>query len=165
LAGYGGIYTPLNAQIEGMNRKIDREKKLAVLAEKIERLQTQCKQIDNWLPKQTDSKEWMQYMLDGIRKLPLKLVKLDFLAPRPVGPFQALVMRIEVEGSYYDLDRLLRWIETNPRLLRVDDIGIGLAKQEQAAAAPVRSAGRDKEKKEENRDKMVMGITVLGLGG
>ena len=145
-----------------MNRKIVREQKLAVLAEKIEQLQTQCKQIDNWLPKQTDSKEWMQYMLDGIRKLPLKLVKLDFLAPRTVGPYQAMVMRIEVEGSYYDLDRLLRWIETNPRLLRVDDVGIGLAKQDPTAGKPM---GRDKEKKAENRDTMIMGITVLGLGG
>jgi Tfp pilus assembly protein PilO len=163
LAGYGGVYTPLSAQIGTMDRKITREQKLAVLAEKLEQLQMHCKQIEKWLPKQTDNKEWMQYMLDGIRKFPLKLVRLDFLAPRPVGPYQALVMRIEVEGSYFQLDQLLRWLETNPRLLRVDDINIGLAKQEQQSFG--RTMGREKEKKEENRDNMVMGITVLGLGG
>lgn len=159
LAGYGAVYTPLSARNDVRNRTIKREQKLADLAEKLEHLQAQCKRLDKWLPKQSDNKEWMQYMLDGIRKFPVKLSKLDCLAPRPVGPYQAVVMRIEMEGSYYELDEFLRWLEQNPRLLRIDEISIGLAKRDQPG-------GRNqKEEKKVDRDAMVMGITVLGLGG
>ena len=101
---------------------------MAELADSLEQLQAQCSSFAKRLPQQADSKEWMQYMHEGIRGFPLKLSKLDCLTPKQIGPYQAVVLTIELEGSFFDLDQFLRWLESNPRLLRVDDISIALAK-------------------------------------
>jgi Tfp pilus assembly protein PilO len=149
LIGYGAVYMPLDEKIVTTGKKIEQEKKLGNLADKLEQLQTQCGKFTKLLPQQTDKKEWLQYMLEGIRQFPMvTLTKLDSLPARAVGPYQAAVLQIEAIGSYYDLDMLLRWLEGNPRLLRVDAIAIstrGDAKQE--------------------KDIVAMRLTVLGLGG
>ncbi|MGD0897141.1 MAG: type 4a pilus biogenesis protein PilO [Thermoguttaceae bacterium] len=147
LAGYVGIYMPLAARIAETTGKLARERKLGELADGLERLQVQCGSFAKRLPPQADSKEWMQYVYEGIRRLPLRLFKLDALAPRQVGPFQAIALQIEVEGTYFDLDQFLRWLESNPRLFRTDDIDLALAK------------GKD------NKDTLVMKLTVLGMAG
>jgi hypothetical protein len=60
-----------------------------------------------------------------------------------------------VGGSLYDLDAFLRWLETNPRMFRIDDITIGLTL----------GAQLNKDKSERNLDDMVMRITVQGMAG
>ena len=147
LAGYAGVYTPLSDQIAAASQKIGRERKLAELANDLEQLQAQCNSFAKRLPQQADSKEWMQYVLEGIRGFPLKLSKLDSLPPQRVGPCLVVALKIELEGSYYELDQFLRWLESNPRLFRADEISIGLAK------------GKD------NRDNMIMQLTALGMAG
>jgi Tfp pilus assembly protein PilO len=154
-AGYFGVYTPLTAQIAETTGKIGRERKLAELADSLEHLQTQVGMFAKRLPYQADSKEWLEYMHEGIRGFPVKLYRLDCLTPRRTGPYQVVVLQIEVGGSLYDLDKLLRWLETNARLFRVDDIMIGMAYGRQPS----------KEKSEQNLDDMVMRVTVLGLAG
>ena len=148
LAGYGGVYTPLAAQVAETTRQITRERKMAELAVGIEQLQERCSSFAKRLPQHTDSKEWMQYVHEGIRQFPLTLSKLACLPPQQVGPYKAIVLQIELEGSFLDVDRFLRWLESNPRLFRVDDITI----------AP----GKDKD----NTDRMMMvKLTVLGMAG
>lgn len=147
LVGYMGVYTPLDDQITATAQKIARERKLAELAADLEQLQAQCNSFAKRLPQQADGKEWMQYMLDGIRSFPLKLTKLDNLATQRLGPCQMVALKIELEGSYYDLDQFLRWLEANPRLFRADEINITLAKSK------------------DNRDDMSMQLTVLGMAG
>jgi hypothetical protein len=155
LAGYGAVYVPLTTQIAKTAQALDRERKMAVLAQSLEHLQTQCARFAKRLPQQADSKEWMQYMHEGIRTFPLKLSKLDCLAPRQIGPYKVMVLTIELEGSLFDLDRFLRWIETNPRFLRADEITIALAAGKE----------RGKPKGSENKDDMTMKLTVLGMAG
>jgi Tfp pilus assembly protein PilO len=147
LVGYMGVYTPLSEQIAATTQKIRKEQKLAELAGDLEQLQTQCNSFAKRLPQQADSKEWMQYMHEGVRGFPLKLSKLESLALQQIGPCQVVALRIELEGSYFDLDQFLRWLELNPRLLRADEMSITLAKSR------------------ENRDDMIMQLTVLGMAG
>jgi Tfp pilus assembly protein PilO len=156
--GYGVIYMPLDEQIRDANNKLVKERKLAALATRLEALQTQCKGFEKRLPPQADSKEWIQYMLDGVRRFTLKLGKLDCLPPKNVGPYKAVILKLELEGTYYELDRFLRWVEANPRLLRVDDIDIALANKNAPRGHP---SGKEQEA---NRDTMVMTLTVLGMG-
>lgn len=161
LAGYAGVYSPLAAQIAEKTDAIKREQKMAELAHSIERLQTQSSIFAKRLPHQADSKEWMQYLHEGIRGCPVKLFRLDCLGPRKMGPYRVVVLKITLEGSLYDLDQCLRWLESNPRLFRVDEISIGLAKSKANGVA----IGKDKGKIEENKDDMMMQLTVLGMAG
>ena len=152
LVGYTGIYEPLSAQIAETRGNIGREQKMAELAASLEQLQARCDSFAKRIPQPDDSKEWIwiQYMREGIRRFPLKLTKLDCLTPMQVGPYRATVLMIGLEGSFYDLDQFLRWLESNPRLLRVDDISIALAEDSTGGAG--------------NKDIMIMQLTVLGLG-
>jgi len=154
LAGYAGVYAPLTAQIAETTTKLRREQKMAELADSLEQLQARCGSFAKRIPQQADSKEWLQYMHEGIRRFPLKLTKLDCLTPRRVGPYRAVVLTIALEGSFFDLDQFLRWLESNPRLLRVDDINIALANGDT----------RGNKGGSANKNDMMMQLTVLGLG-
>lgn len=159
LVGYFAVYSPLSVDIARTTKKLKRERTRAELGGSIEQLQAQCKSYNDRLTQQADSKEWMQYMLDGIRGFSLELCKLDCQPPKSFGPYQAVVFKIELRGSYYELDRYLRWLETNPRLFRTDQIGISLAKK--AKKGP--KVGNDEA--EANKDDMVMQLTVCGMAG
>ena len=73
LAGYYAVFVPLDARIAQTTNKLGRETKLIALAANLERLQKQYSVLEPRVPRQTDTKEWVQYVLDGIRRLPLKM--------------------------------------------------------------------------------------------
>ena len=72
----------------------------------------------------------MQYLLGGIRRFPLRLTALDCDPPRDVGPYKAVVLRVDLEGAFFDMDALLRWLESNPRLFRIDSLRISPSLQQ-----------------------------------
>ncbi len=154
LLGYMVIYTPLAASITNTERQLDKEYKLAGLAKNLEQLHSQCRRFAKRIPSQADSKEWMQYMHEGVRGFPVTLTKLDCLAPKQIGPYQVVVMKLDLTGTYYELNKFLRWLETNPRLLRVDEITFRVLEDRNKA-----------KKKDESKDEMIMNIVVLGLAG
>jgi Tfp pilus assembly protein PilO len=143
--GYLGIYMPLSADIEQTTAKLAAEKKRLDLAHDIEHLRAQYTKLKRRLPKKTDINEWVEYVLSGSRRFPLRLVTLDKDPPREVGPYKAVVLRIEVEGTFPDMNAFLAWLETNERLMRVDSVRI----------QPHRS----------NNGSLVMQVTLLGVMG
>lgn len=145
LAGYVGIYTPLNNGIVDTARRLNQEQKRLDLARDIEHLRTQVESYKDRLPAAKDPNEWVQYVLGGVRGFPLKLVTLDVDTPREMGPYKAVVVRFELEGAFHDMDALLRWFESNERLFRVDAVNIN----------PHRSGNGT----------LVMQLTVLGMMG
>ena len=159
LVGYFAIYSPLSKDIARTTKMLKRERAREELGGSIEQLQAQCKSYNNRLPQQADSKEWMQYLLDGIRGFSLELRKLDCESPKSYGPYQAVVFKIELAGSFYELDRFLRWLETNPRLFRTDQISISLAEKAK------KGRQNSNEDAEVNKDDMVMRLTVCGMAG
>jgi hypothetical protein len=118
--GYGGIYMPLHSDIQQTSRKLKAEQKRLELARDVERLRAQYRKFQQRLPGKTDPNEWVQYVLGGIRQLPVKLVNLDLEASRDIGPYKAIAMRIELEGTFGNLNGFLRWLEGNERLFRID---------------------------------------------
>ena len=62
-----------------------------------------------------------------------------------MGPYKAIVLRIELEGAYADLHGFLGWLETNERLFRIDTVKI----------QPHRSGDGT----------LIMQLTVLGVMG
>jgi Tfp pilus assembly protein PilO len=144
LIGYVGIYMPLSEQIGKTTQKLNRDTKLLELAGTVEQLQEQYRKVETRVPQQTDSKEWMKYMLNAIRRLPVKLSKLDCRPPIGVGPLRGIPFQIELEGTFVELDMFLRWVESDKRFLRVNEVRM----------MPQHSS-----------DVMFMQVTVIGLTG
>jgi Tfp pilus assembly protein PilO len=143
LAGYCAIYMPLDDRIAASTKKLEREVKVTELAAKVEHVQKEYAALAHRVPEQSDAKEWVQYMLEGIRRLPVKMGRFDCRDPKPFGKLKVIVFQIDLEGTFFDLDKFLRWLESNKRLLRVDDF----------ALSPT-SGGR-----------LTMRLTILGLSG
>jgi Tfp pilus assembly protein PilO len=119
---YFAVDTPIEESISVTTRQVAQEKKRLGLALEIEKLRKQVSKFEGRLPQKTDPNEWVQYMLEGVRAYPLKLVLLDTDKPRDLGPYKAIVVRLTLEGGYRDINAFLRWVESNPRLLRIDSV-------------------------------------------
>jgi Tfp pilus assembly protein PilO len=122
--GYAAIYMPLMEQISATARRLEREQKVLGFAENLEQLQKQYRVFADRVPQQTDTKEWVQYVLEGTRQFPVKVLNLDCRDPRAMGPYRVITLQIDLEGPFMELNRFLAWLEANRRLLRVDDITI-----------------------------------------
>jgi len=145
LIGYAGIYMPLSRRIDQTSRNLQRECKRQEMANDVEFLRAQVEKFQDRLPENTDTNEWVQYVLNGIRKFPLKLVTLDSDSPRRCGPYDAVVLHVDLEGDFHDLDALLHWLEANQRLFRVESVAIAPAS--------------------DRTDKLAMRLTLLGVKG
>lgn len=141
--GYLAIYSPLSGKLEDANRRLNVERVRQETYRDIDFLLSQVDMFKSRLPEDTDSNQWVQYVMDGVRQYPVKLVNLDSAPSRSVGPYQAVAMRIDLEGQMRDLDAFLYWLETNERLFRV----------ESARIEPLR----------ENEARRSMHISLLGL--
>jgi Tfp pilus assembly protein PilO len=144
LAGYFAVYEPLSDRIAATTQRISRDKRLLELGESIEQLRKRRQIFHDRLPSAADAKEWVQYVLAGIRQFPLKLCNLDCRNPKAVGPYWAIVLQMELEGSYYDIDKLVSWLESNRRLFRIDSFRISWSP---------------------NTHKNTVYLTVLGMAG
>ncbi len=143
---YAFLYLPVSERISATNKKLDAAKKKLSLAREVEDLRKQFTDVERRLPQQTDTKEWVRYMLGGIHKFPLTLSTLKCHAPRDLGPYKAVVMQIQVSGTYSDLDKFLCWLDANERLFRTDVVRITPTSRD---GGPV----------------LVMQLTVLGVMG
>ena len=125
VVGYMGIYSQLSEWIEESTRELSRLHKRQGLAKEIEFLRCQLGKFDGRLAENADPNEWAQYLIDNIRKFPLRLLSFRPESPRPVGPYTALVFDVTLAGEKIrDLDSFVHWVETNKRLLRVDSLRI-----------------------------------------
>jgi Tfp pilus assembly protein PilO len=119
-AGYALVFSPLSASIDESARKLSAEKKRLEAACEIENLRRQYKSFKDRLPAKTDTNEWVQYILTGVRQFPVNLAGLDPEPIREVGPYKAVALRIDLTGRLPDMNKFLHWLETNERILRVD---------------------------------------------
>ncbi|HLA83984.1 MAG TPA: type 4a pilus biogenesis protein PilO [Thermoguttaceae bacterium] len=139
--GYAGVYTPLSDRISRTTREIKKEREHQQLRNDIEKLRSQVKRVVTRLPKNVDTNEWIQYVLGGVRDLPIKLRNLDSNPPRMVGPYTAVVLRVELVGDYSGLESFLYWIETNERLFRIDGMKLAMARSGDALELKVTLLG------------------------
>jgi hypothetical protein len=142
---YATVYMPLDSSIADTTRMLTLEDKRLSLARDIEHLRAQQKGFQDRLPEVRDPNEWVEYVLGEIRTLPLKLVTLEAKTPVDVGPFKAVVLICELEGAFHDMEQLVRWLEYNDRLFRIDSVRI----------TPHRS----------NNGLLVMQLMILGVMG
>lgn len=121
LAGwYFGIHAPLSGKIEERTTTIKAERDRLELAKLVDHLRNETARVSARIPDDSDGNEWIAFLMNQVRKFPLKLVSLDPRPPTEVGPYKVVSFRMAVEGKYMELERLLRSIETSPRILRVE---------------------------------------------
>lgn len=145
LLGYGAIYVPLSDSIANESRLLAAEQKRNQLAISIQRAEREQAKLAQRLPEDTTTSEWMQYLLNGIRKWPLKLHSLDPKPRRRIGPFQVDEFQVELESGFEDLSNFVEWIETNERLFRIDHVKL----------TPSRNG----------KSQLVLKLTILALNG
>jgi Tfp pilus assembly protein PilO len=141
---YVGIYWPLDAKVADTKRRLTLEENRQQLILDIEKLRDEVKNFKDRVPAQTDTNEWVQYVLGGIRKFPVKVAVLDPAERQRIGPYSIIVLQIELEGMFHDLDAFIHWLESNDRLIRLDAVKL----------TPVRGG-----------PVLQMQLTVLGLMG
>ncbi len=127
-AGYLGVYLPLSSHLDETGRTLQNERRRQALFTEADCLRLQVERFADRVPANTDNNEWIQYVLQGVRKYPLKMTALDAGSLERLGPYQAVQLTVELEGNYRDLDAFLAWLETNRRLFRVDSAKIAPAK-------------------------------------
>jgi len=143
--GYMVVYSPISASIDESGRKLIAEKKRLETACEIESLRDQYQAFKDRLPNKSDTNEWVQYVLSGVRRFPVTLVVLDPDVVRDVGPYKAVVLKIDLKGGLKDMNDFLNWLETNDRLIRIDMVNIQADKQKDGT--------------------LMMRLTVLGVMG
>jgi len=111
----------------------------------VECLRAQVEKFQNRLPQGTDTNEWINYVLCGTRRFPLKLIHLDTDPSRRVGPYEMVVLHVKLEGRHADLDSFLHWLESNERLFRVESVDVSSARCQEG--------------------RLAMQLTVLGMKG
>ena len=121
-AWYGFVYVPMSGRIEQVAKNRAQVEAHLVLARDIEALRRTAEVFKDRLPAHTDTNEWVEYLLAGVRKFPVKLLRLEPQGIRKHGPFDVVLLQVELQGEFQDLDAVLAWLEVNPRFLRVDSL-------------------------------------------
>jgi type II secretory pathway component PulM len=158
---YMAIYQPMQGQLESARQRLDTERKRLALASQVELMREEVARFEQRLPVRAsagspvDPNEAVQYLLDGVRRMPVRLVSVDPGQVQEFGPYKAVSVKIKAEGAYAELDRMLRWVETNPRMFRVDAIIVEPV-QDVGAAARASSSGDPR---------YAMDLTVVGVIG
>lgn len=136
----GGIYLPFSKRIEQVRGQLAAEHDRCDNITGVEKLRKQAESYRSRIGQQSDTNEWVQYILGGLRQLQVKLRDMESKKPRRVGPYRAVTLSLELEGSYSRLKSFLEWLEQSDRLVRVDSVRL-----------------------EKQRSSLVMKIVVLGL--
>jgi Tfp pilus assembly protein PilO len=124
LIGYFVVYTPLRDHIASTNHRWSDVKSHLELARNLEQLRSEFRDVEKRLPHQTDPKEWVQFFLNSISKLPIELRSLQCDSPQDLGPYKAIAFQVDFTATFPHLDEFLTWVELNKRFFRVDSIKI-----------------------------------------
>ncbi len=125
---YFGFYGPTNEQITLTSARAESEQKRAAIAHQIEALRATLSPYQVRIPEHWGQNELNQYVLEHVRQSPLKIIDLRPIKTRDLGAFDNIGMRLQMEGSYENLDGFLRWVENDIRLLRIDTLRVDPAK-------------------------------------
>jgi len=120
--GAVGVYMPLSDQILQRRALVAAEKERYEVIREVELLRREIEGYKPRISAKSDTNEWVQYLLAGSREANVKLRDMESKEPQKVGPYRAVYLVVEVEGTYARLKAFMEWLEQSDRLLRVDNI-------------------------------------------
>jgi hypothetical protein len=118
----GGIYMPLSDKIVLQRRLIATEKKRLDCIRDVESLRRETQLYSPRIDANSDTNEWVRYLLDGCRHSRVRLRDMQSKEPQGIGPYTAVSLVMEVQGQYVHLKAFLEWLEQSNRLLRIETV-------------------------------------------
>jgi type II secretory pathway component PulM len=133
--GFFGVSQPLSARIDSANERLGKASARAQLAGEVSELRHQAALYEKKLSRGVDPNDWTNYLLDGIRKQNVKLVRMDPKDTANLGPCKVLSWQIDIEGDLESLGRVVAFLENGNRLVRIDRVVLQTAKEGQLGMA------------------------------
>jgi Tfp pilus assembly protein PilO len=118
----GAVYYPLSGQITEQRVTLEAEKARLETIHDVETLRRDAKEYRTRVDAQSDTNEWVQYLLAGSRQVGIRLRGMETKEPHKVGPYMAVALTVEVQGTYPQLQNFIAWLDTSDRLLRVETL-------------------------------------------
>ena len=118
------VYMPLSKKIDENKRRLAFEKERNGYIIDCEKLQKEVNTFRSMIGEKSDTNEWANYLLDGIREFQVKLKGMESKQQRKVGPYKAISFGMEIEGTYPELKKYVEWLESSPRLIRIDTLNM-----------------------------------------
>ncbi len=120
----GVIYVPLSKRIERRQRELSGEKYRHEIITDVEKLRKQAGAYRHRIGENSDTNEWVQYLLEGLRQAKVRLRDMESKPTKKVGPYRTVTLTLELDGSYRRLKGFVEWLEGSDRLVRVDSMRI-----------------------------------------
>jgi len=122
LLAVGAVYVPLSDRIASAKADLARQQERREALNDVETLRKQVEFYRQRLRADSDTNQWVQHILAAQRHAQVKLRDMESREPRKVGPYTAVALAVEVEGTYPRLAKFVEWLEQSERLLRIDSV-------------------------------------------
>ena len=113
---------PLSKRIQQTKLQLSAEKDRNENITDVVKLRKQVLSYCDRIDKDSDTNKWVQYILDGLRNFKVKLRTMESKQPRRIGPYQGIILSMEIEGTYSQLKNVVEWLEQSEKLLRIDSM-------------------------------------------
>jgi Tfp pilus assembly protein PilO len=123
-AWYFLFYSPLSDEMALTRTRTSKEQKRITTAREVEVVRKSLVAYKDRVPVKSDLNELIHYVMGRIRSSPLKLVDLQPDKAKAIGPYDAIALRLTMEGTCQEIDELLAWVQKERRLLRVDSLSL-----------------------------------------
>jgi Tfp pilus assembly protein PilO len=118
---YFVFFSPLSERVAATTSRVVLERKRVATAREIDRLKKSLAPYRD-LAGSGDVHELMRHVIQHLRSTPLRLTDLKPEKPKDLGPYEAIGLKLNLEGAFDDMDQFLGWIEAEKRLFRIDSI-------------------------------------------
>jgi hypothetical protein len=116
------VYMPLSKRIQAAEKMLADERERNEKICDVEKLRKQVRSYRDRIGDNSDTNEWVQYTLDGLRNFKVKLREMESGEQKRVGPYHAVTLSMEIEGLYPRLEGYIEWLEKSERILRIDSV-------------------------------------------
>lgn len=118
--GFFAVYRPFDDDIRILKRQISEQQSRAAMIQKVEALEKTRASMLGKIPENGNVNFWTEYLIGGVRESGVVLTTLESdIKKLKIGHFQPVQFKIEVEGTYPEIYRLIAWIEEGEWFARV----------------------------------------------
>lgn len=117
-----GVYMPLSDQADANRATLAAHHERNEAVADVEKLRKEVAEYEGRIGQHSSANDWVQYMLDGLREYPVKLRDMQSKPLRRVGPYLAVTLTMEIEGTYRRMKGFMEWLESSDWVLRVDSL-------------------------------------------
>lgn len=120
-AWYGLFFSPMSERVAATTTRVAAERQRIATAREVERLKKSLAPYRD-LAGSGDVHDLIRHVMQPIRSSALRLVDLKPEKPKDLGPFESIGLRLNIEGTYADVDQFLAWTEAQKRAIRIGAI-------------------------------------------